>query len=348
MKFLKKSILVLNIVLVIGLVFAYLSPHFDPNEIWIFSIFGLFYPILLLANLAMVLIWMFVDFKFLFISLFIIILGWSHLQGFINFSAGSKQSSDLKILTYNVGFSYPLRSGPNKTRSQNKEALKSFFQDHSDVDVFCLQESSSFSRKILESNFSEFYDHEVEERGTFIFSKYPIIRHGEISFGTRTNSCIWADINLGKDTVRLYNMHLQSNKVSRDAVEVMDNVNLQEKKTWDGIRGILSKYRATNKIRAKQSKQVAQHASTSRHPTIICGDGNDPPSSFTYRQLCADMQDSFIQAGSGIGTTYAGKIPMLRIDYIFVDAQFDVASFEILKEDFSDHYAVKGSYKLRD
>ena len=348
MKFIKKVILVLNILLVVGLGFAYLSPHFDPNEIWIFSIFGLFYPILLLLNLSLIVFWMFIDFKYLFISLAAILLGWNHLQSFVNFSSSNNSKDELTILTYNLGFSYTVRSGPKSSRSLKKEALSSFFSSNSDVDVFCLQESSNFSRDILKENFEKFHQHKVNGRGTFILSKYPILQHGEIRFGTNTNSCIWADIDLGKDTIRLYNMHLQSNQVSKDAIKVMDNVNLQEKETWNGTRGILGKYRATNKVRAKQSMRLAEHAANSQYPIIICGDGNDPPTSFTYKQLRSDMQDSFIESGTGIGTTYAGKIPMLRIDYIFVDNQFEVNTFKILQETFSDHYAVKGTYSLKD
>lgn len=333
--------------LVVGLILAYLSPYFDPNEFWLFSIFGLFYPILLLANLIMVLFWMFVDFKYLFLSLVTIFLGWFHLQGFINFSKLSSEPSELKIMSYNLAFSWPLRSGSKENRKAKKEELKSFFESHNDVDIFCLQESSRYSRDILKGIYSDFHAHEIDKRGTFIFSKYPIIEHGEIFFGTKTNSCLWADIGLKNDTIRIYNMHLQSNKVSKDAVDVIDNVNLQEKRTWDGIRGILGKYSFASKIRAKQSEKVVAHAAGSRYPTIICGDGNDPPTSYTYSRLCKDFQDSFIRAGSGIGTTYAGKIPMLRIDYIFVDNQFQVNVFDILKEKFSDHYAVKGAYSIR-
>ena len=347
MKFLKKIIIALNILLVVGLILAYLSPYSDPNQYWVFSIFGLFYPVLLLANLAMILFWMFVDFKYLFLSLVTILLGWFHLQGFINFSAVPEDHADIKIMSYNIGYGFSLRSGSKKSKARKKEELKSFFMSQNDVDIFCLQESSSFSRDVIKSSFPEFYGHEVDKRGTFIFSKYPIIRHGEISFGTTTNSCLWADINLNSDTIRIYNMHLQSNRVSKDAVDVIDNVNLQEKQTWLGIKGILGKYSASSRVRAKQSKKVAEHAATSLHPTIICGDGNDPPTSFTYSRLCGDYQDSFIEAGSGIGTTYAGKIPMLRIDYIFVDDQFLVNSLDILTENFSDHYAIKGGYNIK-
>lgn len=347
MKFVKKSIFALNIILGVGLLLSYLSPYFDPNDFWIFSMFGLFYPILLILNIAMVVFWLFIDFKYMFLSLFVILFGWFHLQGFINFSKAKNDRSDLKILSYNMGFSYPLRSGSKEARKKNKESLESFFLSQSDVDIFCLQESSSFSRDILKASFTDFHKHEIDKRGTFIFSKYPIIRHGEIPFGTLTNSCLWADIGLKNDTIRIYNMHLQSNRVSKDAVKVIDNVNLQEKKTWLGIKGILGKYSAASRIRAKQSKKVAEHAALSSYPTIICGDGNDPPTSFTYSRLCGEYQDSFIEAGSGLGTTYAGKIPMLRIDYIFVDDRFQVNAFDILKENFSDHYVVKGAYKIK-
>ncbi len=331
----------------VGLILAYLSPYFDPNEFWIFSIFGLFYPVILLSNLAMILIWLFVDFKYLFLSLIVILLGWFHLRGFINASSESEDNSNLKILTYNMGFGYPLRSGSKESREKKKDELKSFFISQSDVDIFCLQESSSFSRKILKRCFSDFYKHEIDKRGTFIYSRYPIIRHGEISFGTSTNSCLWADVNLENDTVRIYNIHLQSNRVSNDAMEVIDNANLQEKKTWVGIKGILRKYSSASRVRAKQSQKIAEHAARSLHPTIICGDGNDPPTSYTYSRICGDYQDSFIKGGFGLGTTYAGKIPMLRIDYIFVDDQFQVNSFDVLRESFSDHYAVKGGYNIR-
>ncbi len=295
----------------------------------------------------MILLWLFVDYKYAFLSFLTIILGWTHLQGFVNVSSNNEENSELKIMAYNLGFSYPLRSGSKEEREKKKKELKAFFLSQSDVDVFCLQESSSFSRKILKRNYKNYYFHEIERRGTFIFSKYPIIKHGEISFGTSTNSCLWADVNFKNDTIRIYNMHLQSNRVSKDAVKVIDNVNLQEKKTWIGIKGILGKYSSASRVRARQSQKVADHAAKSLHPTIICGDGNDPPTSFTYSRICGDYQDSFIEAGTGIGTTYAGKIPMLRIDYIFVDDQFQVNSFDILTEYFSDHYAVKGGFDIK-
>ena len=192
----------------------------------------------------------------------------------------------------------------------------------------------------------DYHVHEMPRRATFIISRYPISSNGDIDFGTSTNSCIWADIKTPSGKVRIYTAHLQSNRVSKDAVVVLDNANLQEKKTWNGIRGILSKYSQTSRKRAKQAQMIADHAAKCAHKKIIAGDVNDPPTSYTYSRLCGDFQDSFVEAGAGIGTTYAGRIPMLRIDYIFADNDFKVESFEVLKESYSDHYPVKGVYSF--
>lgn len=332
--------------LIIGLLLAYLSPYFDPNDYWIFSMFGLFYPVLLFANIAMVLFWMLVEFKYLFASLLVILIGWSHLQGFVNFSTLSDEPGDLTIMTYNANFFYSVQKGNKKIVAKKKKNVSSFFANHKDVDIFCLQESSKFSKDILKNLLPDYHVHEIPKRATFIISRYPIKNSGEIDFGTATNSCIWADIKTPSGEVRIYTAHLQSNKVSKDAVVVLDNANLQEKKTWNGIRGILNKYSQSSRKRAKQAQMIADHAAQCGLKTIIAGDVNDPPTSYTYSRLCGDYQDSFVEAGAGIGTTYAGRIPMLRIDYIFVDNDFEVESFEVLKEDYSDHYPVKGVYSF--
>ena len=51
---------------------------------------------------------------------------------------------------------------------------------------------------------------------------------------------------------------------------------------------------------------------------ILCGDFNDTPLSYTYRQLSRKLTDSFIEKGRGIGNTYIGEFPSFRICYINV------------------------------
>ena len=56
-----------------------------------------------------------------------------------------------------------------------------------------------------------------------------------------------------------------------------------------------------------------------------------------YTQL---YNDAFLNGTYGIGTTYAGKVPANRIDFIFYDDFFDAQSFEIQDEILSDHRAI--------
>jgi len=52
------------------------------------------------------------------------------------------------------------------------------------------------------------------------------------------------------------------------------------------------------------------------------------------------MKDAFVEAGSGLGGTYNGKMPSYRIDYILCNEDFEVLSYEKGNVDYSDHYPV--------
>ena len=70
---------------------------------------------------------------------------------------------------------------------------------------------------------------------------------------------------------------------------------------------------------------------------ILCGDLNDTPVSYCYRQFNSLLDDAFIASGNGIGTTYIGEIPSNRIDYIFYSPALGSANFTTHEVDYSDH-----------
>ena len=73
-------------------------------------------------------------------------------------------------------------------------------------------------------------------------------------------------------------------------------------------------------------------------PVILCGDFNDTPNSFAYKQLSEGLNDSFVKGGKGLGKTYNGKFPALRIDYILHSPEIKLGKFETNKQNLSDHY----------
>ena len=93
-------------------------------------------------------------------------------------------------------------------------------------------------------------------------------------------------------------------------------------------------------MRAEQAKLVMDHARESPFPVVICGDFNDTPLSYTYHEFQKEYSDAFRQLSSGIGATYAGKIPAGRIDYIFYGSGLKGWQFGLQKETWSDHRAI--------
>jgi endonuclease/exonuclease/phosphatase family metal-dependent hydrolase len=82
------------------------------------------------------------------------------------------------------------------------------------------------------------------------------------------------------------------------------------------------------------------HVETSPYPTIVCGDFNDTPMSYAYNQFNRSLMDAFRNCSSGIGSTYVGKVPAGRIDYIFHTNDLNSSHFVIQEEAYSDHRAI--------
>lgn len=67
--------------------------------------------------------------------------------------------------------------------------------------------------------------------GTVIYSKYPIVNHGEISFNSEINGALWADIKINRDTIRVFNNHLQTTNFSQNQLEYKRQKSVRD---WKG------------------------------------------------------------------------------------------------------------------
>ena len=77
-----------------------------------------------------------------------------------------------------------------------------------------------------------------------------------------------------------------------------------------------------------------------RKPVIVCGDFNDVPNSYAYNTIGAGMKNAFAEKGTGIGRTFFGISPTLRIDNIFSDSRFNVEQYIRVKKKISDHFPI--------
>jgi endonuclease/exonuclease/phosphatase family metal-dependent hydrolase len=291
-------------------------------------------------NLLFVFYWLITYWKKSWLSIACLILGANYIALSLSFSPEKKvEEYDLSIASYNMN--YGLAAYNRKTKKFNQEqntAFGRFLKMELNPDILCAQEFNKRTKEFVGKHYP--FTHQYKNTGTAILSRYPIINKGKIDFGTITNSCVWADIAVNEDTIRVYSLHLQSNNISRDADQMVEDAESHQKLDLVPIKAILGKYKRYVGIRAEQTQILLGHASNSPYPVILAGDLNDPPVSYTHRLLTKNRQDAFSKKGSGLGVTYGGNVPLLRIDNIILDEAFEVLSFRTIKKPFSDHYPV--------
>jgi endonuclease/exonuclease/phosphatase (EEP) superfamily protein YafD len=367
-----KLILGVNVLLVISLLLAYLSKMVSPQLIWHLTFFGLSYPYILVANLAMMIFWIVYRKKEFLLSLLFILLGWnimvSVVQVNFNFLKGKnikeqftrkarEEESILKVLTYNVR-AFNLYNWAN-----NPEAKDSIFRYIlcEDPDILCFQEYFTQERgiftsgdlyKLLSKTPYRHIHYTMGENSNFrygiaTFSSYPIINKGVIRFENTFNTTIYSDVVVDEDTIRIFNNHLQSIHFSNRHYAILDSLKLptgdKEFREWIDMSG---RIRDASIKRSEQSDVIAEHIAESPYPVIICGDFNDTPCSYTYQRVKGNLKDSFVEAGTGLGNTYSGSLPSFRIDYILHSSFIRSIYNERAKIRLSDHYPVLSYLQL--
>ena len=190
------------------------------------------------------------------------------------------------------------------------------------------------------------------EFGLAIFSRFVIVRRGIIPFGRLSlNHGMWADLarpaarSGGRpDTIRVFNVHLQSmNMADADiATAIESRVGLRDK-----APNLLRRFRNGAVLRGTQVDTLLARVARSPYPVLLAGDTNDLPYSYIYDQLADHLQNAWATVGLGIGATYNGRLPWLRIDQQFAGPQWQVLGCQVHKEiKWSDHFPVEGLYQL--
>ncbi|TAL60974.1 MAG: hypothetical protein EPN88_15215 [Bacteroidetes bacterium] len=358
-KVLYKILLAVNAVFALTLLMSYLAIKINPGDFALPAFFGLAYPYLLLINIILVIIWaMLLRFE-AFISVVVIALGFTHLSNYIKLTRpSSDKTNTFKVLSYNVRlFNY----FENKNGVTSEKKIVAFLNSQK-PDILCLQEffvSGNPPQK--ETDFTaalgdKYYSHikilgrgKNRYYGIVTFSKFPIIRKGEIVHPGSSSLSIYTDLLISKDTFRIYNNHLQSfrlKKMERSFLEEMTSAD--DKETMDEVKSLSVSLKKGFVRRALQAQVVKDHINRCPFPVIVAGDFNDTPVSYTYRKIRKGLNDSFVNSGYGAGFTYKGNYPPNRIDYILYDNALTSSYFEIIKVKYSDHYPIIAYFRKKN
>lgn len=327
----------LNLLLVVVTFIAYASPYINPSHIWFFSIIGMAYPWLLLFNLCFIFGWLLTKKWYFLFSVGCILMGWNHFQSFVGINnSTSALEKELTVMSFNAMSYYKMKG----------DILESFSQTLAQLnpDIICMQEAFSRTSPINKKTYP--YVFQPKNKKLLIYSKYPFANSGNLNMGNTSNGCTFVDLKFNKQIIRIYNIHLQSNRVSSDASKLREEGDLQEADTWVDVGTMLKKVRRAAIIRTEQAEKILNHTKSTSSPIIICGDMNETPLSYPYRLFSNKLKDGFKEKGVGIGTTYNGVIPLLRIDYIWVDNQLRINDYSVIKKNFSDHFPVVSRIQL--
>ncbi len=354
-KFIGRVILILNIVAVVCLLLTYLANYISPAQWWAFGFIGMAYPFILIANVLCVMYWGIRRRKEFLLSFLAILLGWGVVRRTFQLNIVRKnhnRENAIKIMTYNVR-SFNLYQEDSKL--ENRDSILVLI-DKMKPTILCLQEYrvnnhiDSLSDVSIKTSLAFLpYRHIHMKKkesgngnyGIATYSAYPIVNKGRFEFNHSVNMFIYSDLVIGNDTVRVFNMHLESTGIRQKEFDVVDHFMLDlDKEKLREVKRISKHLRDAFIKRSEQVDLLAELIGNSPYPVIICGDFNDTPVSYAYHKLRRRLKDAYIEAGNGKSITYYKSFPSFRIDYVLHDRKYKARYYKTLHVNYSDHYPV--------
>ncbi|MFN8297062.1 MAG: endonuclease/exonuclease/phosphatase family protein [Chitinophagales bacterium] len=357
----------INIIFVVLLLVSLSASYISPEKIWFLPFAGMLLPFFILVNLGFVLSWILRKRHFAVVSLLAIAACVPQLFNLAATNIGkpgseSKTAKKIKVLSYNV------RDFDLYNWSENIDSKQKIMQTikDKDADVICFQEFYNDTTKEFNTITQlqkigykyYFFTRELvlrntDEWGIAIFSKLPIKEHGNImkqpfktGYGKKPFKGLYADIAIGDTVIRFVNVHLQSIYFGTEDYETIQEFRETQNLDEHGAKNIIIKLKRAFERRAQQADKLKKFLNAQTKPIILCGDFNDLPNSYVANTISEDLKDAFINYSFGIGHTYNGKIPFLRIDYMLTTPAFTVHKFQVVNNKISDHFPIYGEFTL--
>lgn len=353
-----------NLVAALLMVTAIVAPEISPVDFLIPAYSTLLLPVIIIFNIAFIVFWLVFRKWYFLLSLVILLTGAKMIQETFVFNPFKKEITQNNDSVFTL-MSFNTHANDMMAKHSDKKPNKLIqYMLDKDPDILCIQEFSAaksndnLTKADLSRAFSKYpYRYNYYKIftgwsyfGIATFSKYPIIKMKAIEYPSYVNVSIYTDILIKGDTIRLFNCHLESNKLTENdktmALKLRENLNT------DNIRGTTAhlsrKLGSAYKLRAVQAEMVAAEIASSPHPVLLAGDFNDVAGSYAYTKVRGDLHDAFVENGFGLGWTYNESIFHFRIDHILFDNNFQNNSIQIDTHfKGSDHYPLISEFQIR-
>ncbi len=338
---------------ILALLFSYSSVFIAPDKLWLPSAFGLAYPYIIGLNIIFIVVWLFFKPKYIAFSLLCILIGFKYSNRYFQVFSRSIDDKAIKVLSYNVRNFKGAEKDPSKVIA---DKIKRFLEDEKS-DIICIQEIKLRSARVFnlpkvvdQLPFINHYQYAStgSTTGLATLTKFPVLNMKEIRFEGSQNMAIYTDVLIGQDTVRIFNIHLQSYHIDPNQYDIIESPGISEKGDVRQVKEMARKFKIAVQKRAVQARLIHDIIKESPYRVIVCGDLNDSPISYAYQKVRGKLKDAFVESGSGIGRTYIGKLPSFRIDYIFHSRDYKSYSFHKAPLYESDHLPIICKLKEKD
>ena len=335
-----------NIATLVAMAAVGYSDRLDPAAHPLLCTIGLAMPIFLVINLAFIVFWVIAKPHYVLIPLAGFIVCYQPVRTYFPVNPFRPSTdSTLKVMSFNVWL-FASADNPDSTT-----ALANYMKKEH-PDILCLQEADldNISRPIVDSILTPMYAHRDTSSchgGDFmmVYSRYPILRHENIEYSSLSNHSTAFYLNVKGDTVLVVVNHLQSIGLSPEDKTQFKDLVKQDLDT-DSARVVshklIDKISMASILRAPQARAVADYVNRHRqYPTIVCGDFNDGPISYSRRTIGKNLTDCYREAGNGLGISYHRGGFYVRIDNIFCNDFFTpVKCIVDNRIKASDHYPI--------
>jgi endonuclease/exonuclease/phosphatase family metal-dependent hydrolase len=334
--------------------------------VWPFALMGLAFPVLAGIMLMLLIIWVVRKRWFALVPLAVLLMGFPQVRNMaawrLKLPTPPHVSPVIKIMTYNAR-NFDLYNWSNNIRSK---AIIYDMLRKENPDVICFQEFYSDTthdfnniRDLREMGYLYYsFAEELTLRkhnqwGIATFSKYPILETQKVlksrfrtGYGFLPYKGIYTRIKYEGVQFGLYNVHMQSIHFGEQDYEAIKEAAEEQDLSWIEGRTIIGKLVKAYNRRAFQANELAGILKDKKEATIVAGDFNDTPTSYAYHRVRGKLKDAFLEAGRGMGSSYNGKIPALRIDYLLHTEDISALQVRMVDNRISDHRPLVGIFYI--
>ncbi|MCF0202330.1 MAG: endonuclease/exonuclease/phosphatase family protein [Bacteroidaceae bacterium] len=339
-------LLFINVLFCIGFLIVGYSYRLNPIDHPLLSVSGLTFPFWIVAVLCWLVFWVCVweKWMYLFVSLATLLIGYAPIHKYVPMTPNKIEADkSLTVISYNMGL----------LKSDSTEAEIAEYMSQTNCDILCLQEANISPKMVRElSRFMRYYKHDTPEGNSlYCFSRYPIVKEELIPYEAKTNASICYYIKYKGKVIRVINNHFECTRIGlTDRMEMRANIKgaLDDESKMAALKRVYNALKQSAQRRAPQAEAVAKFVGEKPEKTIVVGDFNDTPISYTHYVFDRIMTDCYAKGGILTGHSYEFGAIKVRIDHAFCSDDFIVERCQVdRKARFSDHFPLITNLNLQ-